>query len=266
MDAVLIAGGRVETELAQAAGQNVKALFRFGDKPCVQQVLDALWAAGIERVALVGNELLLQGLQADPERLFYVSEGSSPVENLLKGIERLGLQAKDRFLQCASDLPLITSESVRAFIQALPESFDVRVSFVPEQAFRSHYPDCPYTGIRFREGLFVSGSISALRVGFLKEQEPFIQRFVEARKCPRQSLKVLAGHLGWRVIYPGLPVILSYLRGQLSAKALEPIALKALGIRLSFDLEAGADLAFDIDTLEDFQSAHRHFEAERARR
>ena len=113
MDAILIAGGHAPRRLAEVAGHSRKGLFSFGGMPLVQWVVRALLQAGFPRVAVVGSELLMQALPEDPNRVFFATEGRDPIDNLLRGAERLGLGPHDRFLHSAVDLPMITPEAVK---------------------------------------------------------------------------------------------------------------------------------------------------------
>lgn len=261
MKAVVVAGGRATPALAQEAGQSIKGLFRLNGSTCVQHVLDTLWVAGIEQIVLVGSELLLEGVRTGSGQLIYVSEGASVIENLLHGMRRLGLAPDERFLQCAVDLPLITSQSVCRFLQEVEPDCDASIPLVLESRFRLRYPDCPYRAIDLQDGRYLFGSMTVIRAGFLSERQAFLEKLTRARKSVWRTMLALGGELDLSLFYPGLPTAWRFVRGQLSTRQLSQLALQVLHAKVQFQTESMPDLAFDIDTPEDYRCAR--FWAER---
>ena len=90
MDAVLIAGGRANAPLSEVAGHSVKGLFSLHGATLITRVLHALQQSGVERIAVVGSELLLHALPLLDAEILFAVEGSDPIDNLLRGVERLG--------------------------------------------------------------------------------------------------------------------------------------------------------------------------------
>jgi molybdopterin-guanine dinucleotide biosynthesis protein A len=261
MKAVVVAGGRATPALAQEAGQSIKGLFRLNGGTCVQHVLDTLWAAGIEQIVLVGSELLLEGVQADSRHLIYVSEGKSVIENLMRGMRRLELTHDERFLQCAVDLPMVTSQSMSRFLNEAEPDCDVSIPLVLESRFRLRYPDCPYRAIDLQDGRYLFGSMTVLRAGFLIERQTFLEKLTRARKSVWRTMLALGKSLGLSLFYPGLPTAWRFARGQLNTRQLRHLALQVLHTKVQFQTESMPDLAFDIDTPEDYRCAR--FWAER---
>lgn len=255
MKAVVVAGGRATPALTQETGQSIKGLFRLNGGTCVQHVLDTLWAAGIEQIALVGSELLLEGVRAGPEQLVYVSEGKSVIENLLHGMRRLELAPDERFLQCAVDLPLVTCQSMCHFLNEAEPDCDVSIPLVLESRFRLRYPDCPYKIIDLQDGRYLFGSMTVLRAGFLAERQAFLEKLTRARKSVWRTLLAFGGALGLSLFYPGLPTAWRFARGQLNTCQLSQLALQVLHAKVQFQTESMPDLAFDIDTPEDYRYA-----------
>jgi molybdopterin-guanine dinucleotide biosynthesis protein A len=170
MDAVLIAGGRANAPLSEVAGHSVKGLFSLQGATLITRVLHALQQSGVERIAVVGSELLLHALPTLDAEILFAVEGNDPIDNLLRGAERLGLPADAQFLHCAVDLPMLTGGALCELMHAAPPDADVVVAWTPESAFVQMFPGAPYTALQFAEGRSLSASASVMRVGFLESQ------------------------------------------------------------------------------------------------
>lgn len=85
MDAVLIAGGRAHTPLSDVANHSVKGLFSLQGTTLIAHVLRALHQSGVERIAVVGSELLLHALPPLETEILFAAEGNDPIDNLLRG-------------------------------------------------------------------------------------------------------------------------------------------------------------------------------------
>jgi GTP:adenosylcobinamide-phosphate guanylyltransferase len=262
VDAVLIAGGVAPPELAQVAGHLRKGLFLFEGQPLVQRVVSALRASGIGRIAIVGPEVLLAHLDADPEHVAFTLEGAEPIENLLRGVERLGLPDDALFLHSAVDLPMLTAHALCDWLDVVPPKVDLAAGFVPDTVFVSRFPSAPYQAIRFREGAFLNASLSVMRVGFLKAYAPRLQRLARVRKhFPLFALE-LASWLGGRLFSVGLPTAMRFARGQLALQELPALADRVFGVRLHIYPHAMPELAYDVDTVEDYRYAQQWFRSQ----
>lgn len=255
MNAVVIAGGRVPPSLSEVAGHSVKGLFQFGKATQIVRVLHALERSGVERIAVVGSELLLHALPRLRVDLQFATEGDDPVDNLLRGVERLGLSSQERFLHCAVDLPMLTGESVRGFIQAAPPDADAVMGWTPEQAFVKAFPNAPYKALQFAEGRFLSASVSILRVGFLETQTPLLRRLARARKSAPKVAFTLVRAFHHHLITTGLPLTAHFLTGRLALRQVEILAARLLNAKLHCYLNAAPELAYDVDDEADYRYA-----------
>ncbi|MEN3000301.1 MAG: NTP transferase domain-containing protein [Armatimonadota bacterium] len=262
MDAVLIAGGVAPPELAAVAGHARKGLFLFEGQPLVQRVVRVLHASGIGRIAIVGSELLLAHMEEDPAHLFFVPEGRDPIENLLRGVERLGLSDEVRFLHCAVDLPMLTQHALCDWLNVIPPESDLAAAFVPDAVFESTFPGAPYRAVRFREGYCLNASLSLMRVKFLKIHAPHLQRLAAVRKSlPLFTLR-LASWLGLRLVTIGIPALARFMTRRLALQTLPALAERAFSIRLHIYPHAMPELAYDIDTVDDYRYAQAWFHAQ----
>jgi molybdopterin-guanine dinucleotide biosynthesis protein A len=219
MDAILIAGGRANAPLSEVAGHSVKGLFVLHGATLITRVLHALQQSGVRRIAVVGSELLLHALPSlDAEMLFAV-EGNDPVDNLLRGVERLGLPSEAQFLHCAVDLPVLTGSAVCEFLQAAPPDADVVVGWTPESAFVQMFPGAPYTALQFAEGRFLTASASVMRVGFLESQLPLLHRLAAARKSAGKVALTLLRTFHYHLAATGMPLAARFFTGRLALAA-----------------------------------------------
>ncbi len=255
MDAVVIAGGRAHAPLSEVAGHSVKGLFSFQGATLIMRVLHALQQSGVERIAVVGSELLLHALPALDTEIVFTVEGSDPIDNLLRGVERLGLPTDVQFLHCAVDLPMLTGRALCDLMHAAPPDADVVVGWTPEPAFVQMFQGAPYTALQFAEGRFLSASASVLRVGFLESQTPLLHRLAAARKSASRVALILLRAFHYHLMSTGAPLAARFLTGRLVLSSLPPIAKRLLDARLHFYLNAAPELAYDVDTEEDYRYA-----------
>ena len=255
MDAVLIAGGRANAPLSEVAGHSVKGLFSLHGATLITRVLHALQQAGAKRIAVVGSELLLHALPSLDTEILFAVEGSDPVDNLLRGVERLGLPSEAQFLHCAVDLPMVTGSALCDLMHAAPPDADVVVAWTPESAFVQMFPGAPYTALQFAEGRFLSASASVMRVGFLEAQLPLLRRLAAARKSAGRVALTLLRAFHYHLAATGAPLAARFLTGRLALSSLPLIAEQLLGARLHFYLNAAPELAYDVDTEEDYRYA-----------
>lgn len=261
MDAVLIAGGRAHTPLSDVANHSVKGLFALQGTTLIAHVLRALHQSGVERIAVVGSELLLHALPPLETEILFAAEGNDPIDNLLRGVERLGLPTEAQFLHCAVDLPMLTGRALCAFWRAARPESDVVIGWTPESVFTRVFPGAPYTALRFAEGRFLSASASVMRVGFLESQVPLLRRLAAARKSAGRVAWTLLRAFHYHLLATGVPLATRFLTGRLALGSLPRIAERLLGARLQFHLDAAPELAYDIDTEEDYRYAQAWLQA-----
>lgn len=262
---------RALEQLADTAAQASREVLQAQVEQSSPSLTDNLGrqVSGILRSVLTQLTLIAQQpalreirLQEDPNHLLLTLEGEEPIENLLRGVERLGLPDEAHFLHCAVDLPMLTHHAVCDWLNAIPTESDLAVGFVPSTVFEYRFPGAPYQAVRFREGYFLNASLSVMRVGFLKAHAPRLQQLAHARKSlPRFTLS-LATWLGIRLLTIGVPALARFATGRLALQELPALAQCALDIRLNIYPQAMPELAFDIDTVDDYRYAQAWFRAQ----
>ncbi len=235
----------------------------FDKKPLVAHVAHTLLMTGVERVVVVGSELLIQALPPTSERLLFCLEGRTLVDNLLRGAETLGLSGEDRFLQCAVDLPMVSAGALCDLLEWTNADADVVVPLVPEETFRARFPDAPYRALRFAEGRFISASASVMRLEFLMRYEPLLRQLARHRKSVPSVVATLLVRFHHHLFTSGVPLAVRFLAGRLSLSDLSKVARRVLDIQLQVYSHAAPELAYDVDDEHDYHYAKSWFQSAR---
>lgn len=237
--AVVTAGGRLEGALAEATGQSVKALIPLGNRPLIQQVLEALEGSGVVReTVVVGPVTALEPHIAPPNRL--LPEGESGIENLTRGLS--AVDAGEGFaLFAASDLPFLCAESVRWLVANAPDDADIVFPITDRQRYEARFPGTPGAWTKLRDGELTGGSVFLLRPAAIARNKHLIERAFNARKSQWELARLL-----------GLGFALKFATGQLSVAAAEQRVTELTGCRCRVVPDAHPHLACDLDTHEEW--------------
>lgn len=231
----------MEGPLAARAGTSLKALAPVGSAPLLERVWRAV--ADVAPVVVVGPEEVREwGTRRPGDR--WVPSGASGTENILRG---LGEVPQDRpCLLCASDMPFVEAEAVRAFLEACVEGADLHYPLVSKPAMERAFPGYRRRYVPIREGRFTGGSMVLVRPDALAAARPTIERVFEARKNTLRLAAML-----------GLPFLLGRLLGTLTAAQVERQALRLVGLHCRAVLHAPPALALDVDSLADYDYARQ---------
>jgi molybdopterin-guanine dinucleotide biosynthesis protein A len=229
--AIVLAGGGPEPRLAPDLPN--KAFLELGGRPLILRVLDALRdSAGVDRVVVVGptdalGPIVGPGVEVIPER-------DSMMLNIEAGVARVGGQ--DQVLAVASDLPLLTGEMIRTFLDHCPPGADFYYPIVPQSVIEHHYPGARKTYVKVADGTFCGGSVLLFKASVVSQVRPLVEQIVAARKKPW----VLAQLFGWATV-------MKFASGRLSIAELEAKALEVTGIRGRAVIVESPGLALDVD-------------------
>ena len=238
MNAVITAGGRVDGEFARTIGVSVKALAPFVHSTLLDRTIEAVRGAGIERIAVVGGEEVAQRV-TQPVRL--IPEAPSGAENL-----RLALRAWDEnapLLYLTSDMPFVNAQALRSFLSASP-SGAIALPLTEWAQFEARFPQAPPFGITLAGEKVVNGGAFLLPPGAPALVESFAARFFDARKSPLRMAALT-----------GIPFLMQFLFRRLSIARLEAHAERLLKMPAKAVRNAPPELAYDVDTLEEYTYA-----------
>ncbi len=237
--AVITAGGRVDDAFAEVLGTPVKALAPFAGSTFLHRTIAALREAGVERVAVVGGDEVRRACADAVERV--IPESADGAENL-----RLALHAwngEAPLLYATSDMPFITGAAVRSFLNAT-EPGTLALPLTEWQDFERRFPHAPPFGITLAGEKVVNGGVFAIPADAATRIEAFAKRFFDARKSPLRMARLT-----------GPTLLLQFLFKRLSVAKLQEHAERLLDIPARAVRYAPAELAYDVDILEEYRYA-----------
>jgi len=229
--AVVLAGGGAEPVLAP--GLPNKAFLEIGGRPLVRRVVDAArGCAAVDRVLVVGPpEPLGAVIGADAD---IVPEQASLMDNLAAAVAQLG--GRGTVLVLASDLPLLTSEAVTAFLDRCHDGADFYYAIVPQSAIERRFPTARKTYVKVTDGTFCGGSVLCFNADVVDRVRPFVEQVISARKKPW----LLAQLFGWGTV-------MKFASGRLSIAEMEGRAREVTGLVGRAIIFDGPELALDVD-------------------
>lgn len=234
--AVVLAGGRPDA--AMSGGALPKAFAPLRGRSMVEFVLAALRRTSrVGRIVLVGPRDLPAGVAGGVDDA--VVEQGGLLENLAAGFA--GLDPAAPVLAVAADLPLLTPETIGAFVDAaLATDADLRYAVVPRADVERAYPGVRKTFVRLRDGVFTGGSAFLITPRAFARARPMIERAIAARKRPWRLARLL-----------GVSTLLGLATGRLRIDALEARVEEITGIRARAVICRDAEIAVDADRPED---------------
>ncbi len=250
VDVILPAGGRISGEFAELAGVETKALIRWGERTILQRTLETFHSIdGVNRVTVIGgDDVLEQAREYEVEGV--VREGGSGPENIFRGLEWLRAQPNpaDRVVIATTDLPFLTPQAVAHFLNACRDEAHIGVPVVRGEVFDTHFPNTVSEYVSLKEGQVTIGCVFQISPEALFRARPQIEQLFEARK----NILAMARTVG-------VGTILRLLTKQLAVRHIEARCQKAIGCSGYAVMDAHPELAYDIDTIEDYKIALKHF-------
>lgn len=253
VDAVLLAGAPNDGPFADEPVP-LEALIDLGGRPMAAWVLDALKESGrVRRVAVTGPEEPLSVLAAGDGKaagmenaslgmeLVFCGDGGGLLANIQRGFDCLATSRP--VLIVTSDIPLLSAEAVRAFLDACEkQEGDVFYPFIPREASEEAFPGVRRTYVKVAEGQFTGGNIALLGPAVLQRHRDVIQRAVDMRKNP----------IGLARLF-GIGLLVKLLFGRLSVADVEArfhrgFGVKGVGVRCPHP-----EVGFDVDKPDDLQ-------------
>jgi len=242
MKAVVTAGGRIDGAFAEAARTRVKALAPVRGETMLARMLDALRAAGVDEIAVVGGAEVRAACGAAIDR--FVEESPSGSENLLRALR--AWPDGERLLYATSDLPYVNAAAVADFAGRVGQGA-LAVALAEHGEFVARFPGAPPVGIKLGGERVVNGGLFAIPQGAGEKLAAMATRFFEARKRP------------WRMaslVGPG--VLVRFLSGRLRVADLEEMALHVLQVPAQALRGCAPELAFDVDVIDEYRYACAH--------
>jgi len=244
VDVILPAGGRISGELAQAAGTEVKALFRLGGKTMLERTLEVVRATGrASRIVVVGPQEAAPYTKGLADVV--LPETGSGSQNVLQGLEWLSaVNGEEHALIVTTDLPFLTPDALNEFLDACPPQLDLCVPVITRQEFEVRFSRSAARYARLRDGEWLIGCAVLVRPAAVVSNRSLLDRVFAARRSKMAMVRLL-----------GPSFVLRFLTRRLTVKQIEAKALDILGCTGSAIRVCAPELAFDIDYPEDYQHA-----------
>lgn len=242
--------------LARRYGLQARALIPIAGKPMVVWTVQALLEApelGI--IALVGLSAE-NGRPAFPARVRYVANQGDQFSNILAGVEALtDVIHNDFVLIVSADVPLLRSSTLRWFLTECQRyQADAFYTIVAREVMEAQFPGSRRTFVPLREGWFCGGDVILARVSKLRSNEEMVRDLIAHRKRGWQLARTL-----------GLRVLLKFLLRRLTIADAEEVGARLLRARVKAIPSPHADLAMDVDRLEQLAYVEQVLERRLAR-
>lgn len=163
IDAIVTAGGtsRPDDPLYTLTAVEKKALIPLAGKPMICWVVEALYGSGlIDNLVIVG--LRPDELPHSDIPLNYVDAVGSLIDNILAALDKLKEinPMSQKVLLASSDIPLITPESIRGFVDECGSlEADIYYAVVEQKTMEARFPNSKRTFVPFKGGRYSGGDV-----------------------------------------------------------------------------------------------------------
>ena len=206
----------------------------------LQRMIAALRAAGASRIAVIGGEEVARACSPIVETV--IEESVSGSENLLKALHAWPCEG-ERLVYATSDLPYVTAAAIEDVLTRVPAD-SLALPLTEWNDFDLRFPGAPPFGVTLAGERVVNGGVFTVPDASVPRLASLATRFFEARKAP------------WRMAGLVSPwILLRFLFRRLRIAELETLATRALGTPARALRRAPADLAYDVDTAEEYRYA-----------
>ncbi|MCG0277894.1 MAG: nucleotidyltransferase family protein [Thermanaeromonas sp.] len=242
---IVLAGG--SPGKGENLGVSTEALLPVGGRPMVTWVIGALRKSGyLEELVLVGPPDLSE--LAREEGVRWVLAGSTAVESALNGYQ--ALQGSQWILLSTADLPLLTPEAVRDFLErCFKAEADLYYPIVTRQSVEEKFKGARRTYVRLREGTFTGGNLALIRGDTFTSCALKGEKLVKLRKSPLGLARQI-----------GPLFILKFILGRLTLAEAERSFSRLLGVRGTAVITPYPEIGVDVDKPEDWELVSRIFD------
>lgn len=248
-DAIIPAGGSIDPEFAARVGTTSKALIPFADRTVLRRTIEALQGTGrMNRIILVGTPEVL----AHPDAKLaqeHVPAGTSGPDTIFKGLKHLaGLpNPPSKVLIVTADLPFLTPENLEYFLSRCPEDRGLCVPLITKTEYQTRFPDSTATFIPLQDESWAAGNTYVMDVAAFTRALPDLEKLFQVRKSKIGMIRLL-----------GFDFLIKFLWKKLTIKDIENKVARLLGCSGGPVMGASAELAYDVDDLEDYEYAMKH--------
>lgn len=163
MDSIILAGGinKPDDPLYTLTGEEKKALIPLAGKPMVSWVAEAIWGSGlVDQIVIVGLSPTEINLGNMP--VHFVEAAGGMIDNVLVAVDKVKQINPNttKTLLCMSDIPLVTPEIIRGFVEECgSQEADIYYAIVEERTMEARFPNSRRTFVPFKGGRYSGGDI-----------------------------------------------------------------------------------------------------------
>lgn len=246
VDAIILAGRKNEGKLREAApGVEWEALIPIGSRSMVAYVVNAVKEGIDGAVCVVGPE----SIAAECPGALVARPGNSLTENVLIGLNALEQSGRrpQELLLCTSDVPMLTPEAVRDFVQRCHRfPADFHYSIVSKSDAEAQYPGVKRTYVRTRDGTFTGGNMLLVKPEVVTKCVRQAEDFIKYRKSPLKLARLIGFTIVLRLLFNGLRV------PDLEKRVSELLGVTGRAVQTPY-----AAIGVDVDKLSDLELARR---------
>lgn len=244
-DAVIPAGGTIPDSYARAIGSPCRALAPIGHakRHVMQIVVNALRDSGaVRRIIAVSAGPVSQAISGVDLWLPASDEG---IDNILRGLGALESSDKPAII-AASDLPFLTADAVRRFVERCSADEDLSLGIIRAESYRTAFPAAPKSQwVSLRDaGQVTIGGLFGVKPAVMFREAEYVKRVMSARKSQWRMARLLGPRL-----------LLAWATGSLTLAGVAARGEHLLNCRAKIIQDAPVQLAFDIDTENDYTYA-----------
>lgn len=247
INAVIMAGDGKKNEVSETVEN--KAFLPILGKPMVEYVVDALRSSEyVGQISIIGP---LEPLKEHfKDRIdYYYQDKKDLFDNLRLVLEPF--KNDDAVLLVSSDIPMITGEMLDDLIaECKKRGGDLCYPIVERKYNEELFPDIKRTYVKLREGSYTGGNVFYFNPEIIETCAAFAQKFLEYRKKPWKSAKLL-----------GLDFLLAFFMGRLTIDRLERRFSDLIGIEGHAVVTPFAEVGNDVDKSSDVDIVIKYFEA-----
>lgn len=245
VDVIVPAGGTINESFARVVGTNNKALIKLEGRSVIRNTLECLRGLNwVRRIVVIGSEAVK--IEAAGLADEVLKEGTTGPENIFNGLRWLTneFSPSERVMIVTSDLPFLTGDILRSFLEKCPLDKDFCVPLISKDSFDETFPGATATFVTMQDGTWTTGCAYLATAKGLFTAMPHIEKVFELRK----SKLGMARMLGPRFVY-------GYLTKKLTVRDVEDKVrdlLKCSGVAVP---NSPPELSYDIDYIEDYHYA-----------
>ena len=242
---IVLAGGPQDEVARLQPGAVNKAFVEVGGKALVTRTLEAL-----RRAPSVGKLVVVAPPETRNVAALQTADEFRPAgvhvrESLANGLA--GLPPDELVILSASDLPILSTESIEEFIEgATRNDADLNYAILERGVHEARFPEVPHTWAPMREGTFCGGGFAALRPRVYPMLARVIERLGAARKNPMHLASLF-----------GPAILLKFALRRLRVADAEERASQVLGAKVRAVVCSFPEMAVNVDRATDLALSER---------